>query len=125
MKSDQMRGCCIFALVFLIVVLSMRCMLKRNMRAGHSKTCGHKQAAAQITAATANHPTYIVYGYMSCPYTAKQVTYMESHDIPHTFVDTKTETGAAELNEITGGGTGVPVIVNTSTSQFNVGYTEL
>mgnify|MGYP006098536545 CR=1 FL=1 len=125
MKSDQMRGCCIGVLVFLIVIMMVRCMLKRNRRAGHSNTCGHKQAAAPIKAETAKHPMYIVYGYMSCPYTAKQVTYMESHGIPHTFVDTKTETGATELNEITGGGTGVPVIVNTSTSQFKVGYTEL
>ena len=71
------------------------------------------------------HPEYVVYGYMSCPYTAKQVQYMESNNIKYTFVDTKTEEGSMELSKITGGGTGVPVIVNPVSNKFKVGYTEL
>jgi glutaredoxin len=111
--------------------MMLRCMLKRKPVG--SKSCGHHRGNEQPTAhhnvksneQPTAHPGYIVYGYMSCPYTAKQVQYMESNNIKYTFVDTKTEAGMTELTQITGGGTGVPVIVNPVTSQYKVGYTEL
>jgi glutaredoxin len=86
-------------------------------------TCGGEKVAPR--AQNNDGPMYEVYGYMSCPYTAKQVTYMEENNIPFRFIDTKTETGSKRLEELTGGGTGVPVIVNTQTSQFKVGFTEI
>lgn len=130
MKSDQMRMCCVTALVILIIVLSLRCMRKQKRS---KSTCGHASTSAPISVQTPKdapkqtpeHPQFIVYGYMSCPYTAKQVKYMEDNNIAYSFVDTKTEAGFKELSSVTGGGTGVPVIVNTASSQYKVGYTEL
>jgi glutaredoxin len=130
MKSEQMRACCVTLLVILIVCMMLRCMLKR--KPAGSNTCGHRgvkshheQPVAQPVVQPVAHPEYVVYGYMSCPYTAKQVQYMESNNIKYTFVDTKTEEGSMELSKITGGGTGVPVIVNPVSNKFKVGYTEL
>ena len=127
MAKHKMKMCCIFALLLICVLMTCFCcqsMKKKNTPTDHIDTsCGGKPVHENPLQPTGG--AYVVYGYMSCPYTVKQVDYMDKNNISYTFVDTTSDAGSKALAAITGGGTGVPVIVNTKTDQFKVGFTEI
>ena len=124
--AGHMKMCCIFALLLICVL--MTCFCCQSMKKKNSPTDRIDTSCGEPVYEIPLQPTggaYVVYGYMACPYTVKQVDYMDEKNISYTFVDTKTEAGSKALAAITGGGTGVPVIVNTKTDEFKVGFTEI
>lgn len=131
MADNQIKICCVFSFFLICVLMTCYCcqsMMKapgKHIDLSYGKPETRLKPADLSCGKPKTEGAYAVYGYMACPYTVKQIDYMDKKNIPYTFVDTKTEAGSKALASITGGGSGVPVIVNTKNNEFKVGFTEL
>ena len=65
---------------------------------------------------------YIVVGYMGCPFTKKMVDYLNSKNVSHSFVESKSDEGKKQMENHKANG--VPLTINTKTKNHKVGYSE-
>jgi len=111
-KSDNPCMKIFFLLIILFTFLRLPKMLNcNNKRLNQNKRSG-------------NRGKYVVYGYMGCPYTVKQLDEFKQKNVPFKFVDTNTPRGGAEFDKVNGGERGVPLTINASTGKQYHGFTQ-